>query len=66
MMDFIKEKGLPVDDYLKVCTSIEEIENEIEYIKNIRFDFNYDIDGLVIAIDDIKTRELFRLYCKIS
>ncbi len=58
MMDFIKEKGLPVDNYLKVCTSMEEIENEIEYIKNIRFDLNYDIDGLVIVIDDIKTREL--------
>lgn len=58
MMDFIKEKGLPVDDYIKVCTSMEEIENEIEYIKNIRFDLNYDIDGLVIVIDDIRTREL--------
>ena len=58
MMDFIKKKGLPVDDYLKVCTSMEEIENEIEYIKNIRFDLNYDIDGLVIVIDDIRTREL--------
>lgn len=58
MMDFIKEKGLPVDNYLKVCTSMEEIENEVEYIKNIRFDLNYDIDGLVIVIDDIKTREL--------
>lgn len=58
MMDFIKGKGLPVDDYLKVCTSMEEIENEIEYIKNIRFDLNYDIDGLVIVIDDIRTREL--------
>lgn len=58
MMDFIKKKGLPVDDYIKVCTSMEEIENEIEYIKNIRFDLNYDIDGLVIVIDDIRTREL--------
>ncbi|WP_143316810.1 NAD-dependent DNA ligase LigA [Clostridium sp. HBUAS56017] len=58
MMDFIKEKGLPVDDYMKVCTSIEEIEKEIEYIRDIRFDLNYDIDGLVIAIDDIRTREL--------
>lgn len=58
MMAFIKEKGLPVDNYLKVCTSMEEIEREIEYIKNIRFDLNYDIDGLVIVIDDIRTREL--------
>lgn len=58
MMEFIKEMGLPVDDYIKVCTSIEEIEKEIDYIRDIRFDLNYDIDGLVIAIDDIKTREL--------
>ena len=58
MLQFIKEKGLVVDDYLKVCKNIEEIEKEIEYIKSIRFDLNYDIDGLVIAIDDIRTREL--------
>jgi DNA ligase (NAD+) len=58
MMDFIKEQGLPVDDYIKVCSSIEEIEEQIDYIKSIRFDLNYDIDGLVIAIDDIRTREL--------
>ena len=58
MIDFIKEQGLPVDDYIKVCTTINEIEKEIEYIKDLRFDLNYDIDGLVIAIDDIRTREL--------
>ena len=58
MLDFIKEQGLPVDDYIKVCHSISDIEKEIEYIKDIRFDLNYDIDGLVIAIDDVRTREL--------
>ena len=58
MMKFIKDKGLPVDDYIEVCDSIEGIEKQIEHIKNIRFDLNYDIDGLVIAIDDIRTREL--------
>lgn len=58
MMDYIKNMGLPVDDYMEVCTSVEEIEKQIEYIKKIRFDLNYDIDGLVIAIDDMRTREL--------
>ena len=58
MLDFIKNMGLPMDDYMEVCTSVEEIEKQIEYIKNIRFDLNYDIDGLVIAIDDMRTREL--------
>lgn len=58
MLDFIKKKGLPMDDYVKVCTSIDEIREQIKYIEDIRFDLNYDIDGLVIVIDDIKTREL--------
>ena len=58
MLDFIKEKGLPMDDYVKVCTSIDEIKEQIKYIEDIRFDLNYDIDGLVIVIDDIRTREL--------
>ena len=58
MLDFIKEMGLPMDDYMEVCTSVEEIEKQIDYIKDIRFDLNYDIDGLVIAIDDMRTREL--------
>lgn len=58
MMNFIKDKGFPVDDYIKICTTLEEIEEEIKYIEAIRFDLNYDIDGVVIAIDDIRTREL--------
>lgn len=58
MLMFIKEKGFPMDDYVKYCTTLEEVEKEINYINDIRFDLNYDIDGVVIAIDNIKTREL--------
>lgn len=58
MLEFIKEKGFPMDDYIKECKTINDIENEIKYIEDIRFDLNYDIDGLVLAIDDIRTREL--------
>ncbi|MBB6623405.1 NAD-dependent DNA ligase LigA [Clostridium gasigenes] len=58
MLGFIKRKGFPMDDYIKYCTTLEEVEKEINYINDIRFDLNYDIDGVVIAIDDIKTREL--------
>lgn len=58
MMEFIKEKGFLVDEYMEICYNVEDIEKQIEYIRDIRFDLNYDIDGLVIAIDDIRTREL--------
>jgi DNA ligase (NAD+) len=58
MMDFIKNMGLPVDEYIKVCTSIDDIEKEIDYIESIRDSLHYDIDGVVIVINDIKTREV--------
>ena len=58
MLDFIKDKGFPMDDYIKYCTTLEEVEKEIKYIEGIRFDLNYDIDGVVIAVDDMRTREL--------
>lgn len=58
MLQFIKEKGFYVDPYIKLCSTIEEIEKEIQYIESIRFDLDYDIDGIVIAINDIRTREI--------
>lgn len=58
MLNFIKTKGFPMDDYIRECTTLDEIQKEIDYIRDIRFDLNYDIDGLVIAMDDIRTREL--------
>lgn len=58
MLDFIREKGFPMDNYVVECSTIEDIQKEIDYIKDIRFSLNYDIDGLVIAIDDMRTREL--------
>ncbi|MBC8060364.1 MAG: NAD-dependent DNA ligase LigA [Clostridiaceae bacterium] len=57
MMNFIKEKGFPYDDYIKECTTLEEMEKEIAYIESIRAKLDYDIDGVVIAVDDIRTRE---------
>lgn len=58
MMNFIKKMGLPMDNYMETCTNIEDIEKQVEYINSIRNNLNYDIDGVVIAIDDIKTREV--------
>ena len=58
MLAFIKEKGFPMDDYVKFCNNLDEVRKEIKYIEDIRFSLNYDIDGVVVAIDDIRTREL--------
>lgn len=58
MLKFIKDMGLYVDDYIKTCINIEDIEREIAFVESIRFDLDYDIDGIVIAIDDTRTREI--------
>ena len=58
MLDFIKAQGIPMDDYIVECETLEEIEREILHIEAIRAELNYDIDGVVIAINDIKTREV--------
>lgn len=56
MIDFIKSAGFPVDDYFKLCTTVDDIIKEYEYIKDIRESLPYDIDGIVIAVNDIATR----------
>ncbi|MDU6877924.1 MAG: NAD-dependent DNA ligase LigA [Clostridium botulinum] len=58
MMKFIKDMGLPQDNYIKECTNMEEVKKEIQYIESIREELEYDIDGVVIVVDDIKTREI--------
>jgi len=58
MMDFIKVQGIPMDDYLVECETLEEVEKEILHIESIRTELDYDIDGIVIAINDMKTRDV--------
>ena len=58
MMNFIKAQGIPMDEYLVECETLEEIQSEIMNIESLRAELDYDIDGVVIAINDIKTREL--------
>ena len=58
MLDFIKAQGIPMDDYRVECETLEEIEREVLHIESIRAELDYDIDGVVIAINDIKTRDV--------
>ncbi len=58
MMNFIRDMGFPQDEYIKVCSSIEEIEKELKFVEDIRSSLDYDIDGVVIVIDDMKTRDI--------
>jgi len=58
MMEFIKEKGFPVDDYLVECPDMECVEKECAGLEALRNKLDYDIDGIVIVINDMKSREI--------
>ena len=57
-MDYIKSLGFKtVPDY-KLVSSIDEIIQCIENIGENRFDLPFDIDGVVIKVDDFNQREI--------
>lgn len=58
MMKFIEEMGLPVDKDYYLCNTIEEVKEKIALIEELRPNLDYDIDGAIVSINDIKTREL--------
>ncbi|MGB4589816.1 MAG: NAD-dependent DNA ligase LigA [Clostridiaceae bacterium] len=58
MISFIQEKGFLTDGHFVEAESFQDIENQIKVIEAERENLDFDIDGVVIAIDDMKTREL--------
>lgn len=58
MISFIKDKGFLTDGYFKEADDFTTLENLIREIQEERESLDFDIDGVVIAIDDMLTREL--------
>jgi DNA ligase (NAD+) len=53
-LDKIKQWGFVINPLSKVVTGVEEIQKEHNNIDSIRSSLNYDIDGLVYKINDLK------------
>lgn len=51
---FLQKLGLPVLDYRAKCTTIEQIFHFAEKIRGLRAHLSYQIDGIVIKLDDIQ------------
>lgn len=58
VLDFIKENRLPVFDYAKSFDDIRDLIEEINRLEFERQTLDVLTDGLVIKIDDIRTREV--------
>lgn len=57
MLEFLKDNRLPVYNYVKECNSIDEVIEEIESIDEERHHIDVLTDGVVIKINDMRTRE---------
>ena len=58
MIEFLKENRFPVNDYLKTYTNIEDLIAEIPLVEKDLKSSDILTDGLVIKIDDMRTREV--------
>lgn len=56
-LDYLRNLGFPTTDY-SLCTDIDEVIKQIDYIDKNRAALPCDIDGAVIKVDDIGHRQM--------
>lgn len=56
-LEFLMSQGFPVIPDFKVCKNYDEIISEIKNIGNGRGQLEYDIDGVVIKLNDLEARK---------
>ena len=56
-VEFLKENGFKVFDFLKVCDTIEEVQAAIDEVNETRKSLDVLTDGAVIKVDDYSARE---------
>lgn len=55
-LEFLKKLGFPTAEYT-ICNSVEEISNAFEELNEVRENLPFDIDGMVIKLDDLGLSE---------
>jgi DNA ligase (NAD+) len=58
MLEFLRSNGFPVNPYARSFKSIEALEAELVRIASERAGLDYLIDGAVVKITDMRTREV--------
>ncbi len=49
---FLKEKGFKINNKTKTCKNIQEVIEYIKEVETYRFDLPYEIDGVVIKVNE--------------
>lgn len=58
MVEFLKENRLKVSPHVHFFDSIEDVEAELKRVSELRGSLDFLIDGIVIKIADMRTREV--------
>ncbi|WP_069132601.1 NAD-dependent DNA ligase LigA [Rhodohalobacter halophilus] len=56
-MELLKELGFPVSKHFKVCRSIDDIFDVIDEWNEIRHELPYEIDGVVVKVNEDRYRD---------
>jgi DNA ligase (NAD+) len=57
-LDYVASLGFPVNDHVRAFTTIDEVANHCLHWQEHRHDLDYEIDGVVIKVDDRAQREV--------
>ncbi|CEH32753.1 NAD-dependent DNA ligase LigA [Romboutsia lituseburensis] len=57
-LEFLKSQGFKVSPNYKVCNKIDEVIDYIEYWTKNRGNLDFEIDGMVIKVNNLKQREV--------
>jgi DNA ligase (NAD+) len=49
---YLKQLGFKISDHIELCKTIEQVKNYYERILNLRDTLPYEIDGIVIKVND--------------
>lgn len=53
----VRDWGFPVSDHIKLCDSIQDVLDFVHYWDTARHQLTYDIDGVVIKVNDYAYQE---------
>ncbi|MCL4103818.1 UNVERIFIED_CONTAM: hypothetical protein GTU68_029135 [Idotea baltica] len=56
--ELLHEAGFLANEHVKVCQSIDEVFDYINHWETSRHDLPYEIDGIVIKINEVRQREV--------
>lgn len=59
-----KQWGFNVSNFMAICKSVEDIEDFINYWDEKRKELSFDIDGIVIKVNDFKQRDILGFTAK--